>query len=72
MWNTFRHLPYKLGFSVSHGPEECVSVYVCFDLSPIDVELFQRDKAFLFQTAHKLIIQFIQNFFRQFFPCMFE
>ena len=33
-----------------------------------NLELFQRDKAFLFQTAHKLVIQFIQNFSRQLFP----
>ena len=37
-------------------PDERISVCVCFNLGPIDVELFQRNKAFLFQTAHELII----------------
>ena len=45
-------------------PDERISVCVCFDLCPIDVELFQRDKTFLFQTAHELVIQFIQDFSR--------
>ena len=45
-----------------------ISVCVCFYLCPIDVELFQRDKAFLFQTAHELVIQFIQDFSRRLFP----
>ncbi len=49
-------------------PDERVPVCVRFDLCPIDVELFQCDKAFLFQTAHKLVIQFIQDFSRQLFP----
>ena len=48
-------------------PNERISVRVCFNLCSIDVKLFQRDKAFLFQTAHELVIQFIQDFSRQFF-----
>ena len=49
-------------------PDECISVCVCFDFCSVNVELFQRDKAFLFQTAHELVIQFIQDLSRQLFP----
>ena len=49
-----------------------LDVYLGYDCllytsCPIDVELFQRDKAFLFQTSHELVIQLIQYFSRQLF-----
>ena len=40
----------------------------CFQLCPVNVKLFQGDKAFFFQAAHKLIVQFIQDFSCEFFP----
>ena len=48
-------------------PDKGVSVCVRFDLCSINVEFFQRNEAFLLQTAHKLIVQFIQDLSRQFF-----
>ena len=49
-------------------PDERISVCVCFDLCPIDVEFFQCDKPFILQATHELVIQFIQDFSRQLFP----
>ena len=37
-------------------PDERVPVCVRFDFGPIDIQLFQRDKPFFFQTAHKLTV----------------
>ncbi len=48
-------------------PDESVSVCIRLKLCSVNVKLFQRDKAFLLQTAHKLVIQFIQDFSRQLF-----
>ena len=45
-------------------PDKCVSVCVRFNLCPIDVEFFQRNESFFLQAAHKLIVQFIQDFAR--------
>lgn len=49
-------------------PDKRVSVCVRFNLCPIDVEFFQCNESFLLQAAHKLVVQFIQDFARQFFP----
>ena len=39
--------------------DERIPVCIRFDLCSIDIKLFQRDQPFLFQVAHKLMIQFI-------------
>lgn len=49
-------------------PDKSIPVGIRFDLCPINIKLLQGDKAFLFQTAHKLIVQFIQDFPGQLFP----
>ena len=53
-------------------PDEGVPVCICFDLCPINVQLFQGNKSFFVQAPHKLVIQFIQNFSCQFFPFKIE
>ena len=40
-------------------PDERIPVCIRFDLCSIDIKFFQRDQPFLFQAAHKLMIQFI-------------
>ena len=49
-------------------PDKRIPVGIRFDLCSINIKLLQGDKAFLFQTAHKLIVQFIQDFPCQLFP----
>ena len=48
-------------------PDKGVPVCVRFDFGPINVKFFQRNKAFLLQAAHELVIQIVQDFLRQLF-----
>ena len=49
-------------------PDKGIPVCVCFDFGSIDIQFFQSNKPFLLQTAHKLAVQFIQDFPCQFLP----
>ena len=42
-------------------PDKGVPVCVRFDFGPINVKFFQRNKAFLLQAAHELVIQIVQD-----------
>ena len=43
------------------SPYKCITVRVRFDLCSVDIQSFQCDKPFFFQSSKKLVIQVIQD-----------